>query len=128
MRSVVAILSGFLALMVLGLGFDYMLMSFYPGAYDVDGSTQNQKVLLLTVLFATGNHTLGAYVTAVVAKRAEVRHAIVLGCTILLVAVPTTIARWGHAPLWYHSVLLLSVLPLCYLGGLVRARQMGHPS
>ena len=59
-----------------------------------------------------------------VARRAEVQHALILGCTLLITNVPNTISRWREFPVWLHLASALVIVPAAVLGGYLRSRQM----
>ena len=69
----------------------------------------------------------GGYVTAFVARRAEVRHAAVPGGIALAVGLAMTLAMHGgggrdpQMPGWYTAVTLAYVVPAAVLGGFLRA-------
>ncbi len=74
--------------------------------------------LLLAVIYAT----LGGYVAAHVARRAEVNHALALGvCTALVVLFVPALAASAAEPVWYRIILALIFASAPILGGRLRA-------
>lgn len=55
------------------------------------------------------------WTTAVVARGSGV--AIATGAVLLVIFIPDHINLWNKFPLWYHLTFLLSLVPLCALGG-----------
>ena len=51
-------------------------------------------------------------------------HARALGVLGLLFNLAGTVARWDHAPAWYHVLALALVMPYAWLGGRLRERQL----
>ncbi len=63
--------------------------------------------------------------TARVARRAELRHALALGVVQLIIGILVQVQYWQVMPLWYHLSFLSLLLPGTVLGGRWRARQVG---
>ncbi len=51
-------------------------------------------------------------------------HALALGVLGLIFNVLGAVARWDHAPAWYHVLALALVMPYAWLGGRLRERQL----
>ncbi len=134
LRSIGAIAVGYLAYILLsGIGGFALVMSF-PEV--VSQTPQNPGTgflvagLVLGILFAG----VGGYITAVIAKTAEVRHALSLGGVIVLLGLVSIIAMSTPQPLWSQLLGLIFAVPSVYLGGRLRAKQstrrevVGQPS
>jgi hypothetical protein len=59
----------------------------------------------------------GSYLTARLAPRRPMRHALVLGTIGLLLSIAGAIALWDAGPAWYPLGLAASALPCAWLGG-----------
>jgi hypothetical protein len=123
-RSVGAIAAGFVVTAALSLGTDQALhvLGVYPpwGAPMYDTGL-NALALAYRVVFTV----LGCYLTARLAPRAPMRHALTLGwigfaLSTLGGAVAITTADLG--PSWYPILLALSSLPCAWLGGKLGGR------
>ncbi len=128
-RSVLAVLAGFVVTAAASMGTDVLLMSLMPAALAKEGP-DSVPVLLGVAAYCLAYAALGGYVAAVIARRAEVRHALALGLTFLAVGVTLSLgaAASGGAgpkplPLWYWVVSMGLVVPATGLGGYLRARQ-----
>ncbi len=75
--------------------------------------------LVLGILFAI----VGGYITAVVAKTAEIRHALSLGGVIVLLGLVTMVFMQSPQPLWVQLLGLIFAVPSVYIGGVLRMRQ-----
>ncbi|MBS0320093.1 MAG: hypothetical protein JSR18_06095, partial [Proteobacteria bacterium] len=64
----------------------------------------------------------GAYVTAWLAPRRPMMHAVILGVVALLLALAESTVFWNVLPAWSHVLAILLVLPSAWLGGLLHAR------
>jgi len=123
LRSVVAIVVGFLAVVVLSLGTDQLLhvLKVYPPWGDpMPQPSLNALALSYRVVFTI----LGSYLAARLAPRNPMRHAMILGFIGLffgtLGAVATIPMNLG--PAWYPIAIAATALPCAWLGGLFGSR------
>ena len=124
LRSIVAIVVGFLAVVVLSLGTDQLLhvLKVYPPWGDpMPQPALNALALSYRVVYTI----LGSYLAARLAPRHPMRHAMILGCigTVLgtLGAVATIPMKLG--PAWYPIAIAATALPCAWLGGLLGSRR-----
>jgi len=118
-RSVGAIAAGFVVTAALSLGTDQVLhvLGVYPPWGEPMFSTGlNVLALAYRIVFTV----LGCYLTARLAPRRPMRHALILGwigfaLSTLGAAVAMSVANLG--PNWYPILLALSSLPCAWLGG-----------
>lgn len=66
----------------------------------------------------------GGWVTAVIARREEVRHAMFLAGLVLLMGIVSIILSNASEPLWYQIANTTVILPAILLGGYLRLRQV----
>jgi hypothetical protein len=125
-RSVIAIVVGFLVIGVLATGADYALQQVIPGAVDGNGRMTSVPLLLLTQMYVFAFAVFGCWLTARLAPNRPLQHALVLGALGLAFNVVGTIARWDNAPAWYHVIALMLVMPAAWIGGRLRERQLEH--
>lgn len=117
-RSTLAVVAGFVAIFVLSLGTDQALHSL--GVYPPWGEPMRQTSLnLLALTYRLIYDTFGCYLTARLAPRNPMRHALTLGgigfVLSTLGAIGGIMADLG--PAWYPILLALSSLPTAWLGG-----------
>lgn len=117
-RSIVAIVAGFLAVVMLSLGTDQALhvLKVYP---PWDQPMHEPHLNLLALSYRIVYTILGAYLTARLAPHSPMRHAWVLGFIGLffgtlgaIVAIPMHLG-----PSWYPIAIVLTALPCAWLGG-----------
>lgn len=125
MRSVWAILAGFILIGVLAFGTDAIMRAMSPWAFDAQGGTTNLPILLVMIGYSAVYGTVGCYVAARLAPSRPMRHAMILGVIGVIVTSLATMALWGHTPAWFNIINLLSVLPLAWLGGRLRENEVG---
>jgi hypothetical protein len=119
-RSVLAVLAGLVTIFVTHLGTDQLLHTlqvFPPWDQPMHDPGLNALALSYRIVFSI----LGCYVTARLAPRAPMAHALVLGLigTALSVAGVVATADMNLGPRWYPIALAASALPCAWLGGLL---------
>lgn len=128
LRSVAAVVAGFLYIGALSFGADVFLRQWMPTAFDSTGRVLSTSVLLLIIGYVGIFAVSGCYLTARLAPKAPMRHALVLGGLGLLFNIAGTIAFWDTAPAWYHVISLALVMPYAWLGGRLRESELSHAS
>lgn len=123
LRSVLAVAAGVIVWMVTALGTDRIVLNVFAEHVLEGGRVENTGMLLLTLGYATAFEVLAGYVTAWVAGRAEMQHALALALVQLTFGVIATIVFLETAPLWYHVGSLALVIPAVMLGGMLRVLQ-----
>jgi hypothetical protein len=117
-RSTLAMIAGFVAIVVLSLGTDQILHTL--GIYPPWGQPMRETSLnLLALSYRLVYDTFGCYLAARLAPRHPMRHALGLG------ALGFVLSSLGAAgaimqdlgPAWYPILLALSSLPTAWLGG-----------
>ena len=123
--SVRAIVAGFLVTVVLSLTVDEIL--HLAGIYPPWGDPMPQPALnTLALSYRCVITVYAMYLTARLAPRAPLKHALIGGA---IGTVLGTIGAIGTMPLqlgpaWYPISLAASALPLAWLGGSIRERQL----
>jgi hypothetical protein len=128
LRSALAVLAGIATLTAASFAIeallDPLLLWAFPFALpDRAAINRNLPASLLLFVCTTACITLGAYVSARIARRAPLTHAIIMG------AIQTGLTVWamlsiGHlAPTRNWVLSLIFTLPAAVLGGLLCARR-----
>jgi hypothetical protein len=133
LRSVLAVVVGFVVTAAASVGTDGVLMLLLPRAV-LETQPPPPGLLVGIMFYCFVYAVLGAYVTAVIARRAEVRHALVLGGIALAIGIASTLpvllgkSSDPQMPAWYLVLALAQVIPATLLGGYLRARQRRRTS
>lgn len=125
-RSIAAVVIGFVLIGVLAFGTDAAVRSALPGSFTPSGATSDVGLLVATLAYVTLYAVAGCYLTARLAPRRPMAHALVLGVLGLLFNIAGTVAMWNTAPAWYHVIALVLVMPSAWLGGWLRERELGR--
>ena len=123
MRSVLAIVAGFLLIGILSFGADAALRASMPELVSPTGRVDSPAVLALTIAYVGLFAITGCYMTGMLAPSRPMRHAIILGVLGLAFNVAGSAAMWNTAPAWYHIVSLALVMPYAYIGGAIAERR-----
>ena len=126
-RSIGAVLLGFVAVFVLSLGTDQVLhvLNVYPPW----GHPMPQPELnLLALSYRLVYSIVGGYITARLAPRNPVRHAVILGIVGFLVGLVGVIVTlpMNLGPAWYPIAIAVTAVPCTWLGGILYQRTQGE--
>ena len=124
-RSVLAVLAGFLVILVLSLGTDVALHA--SGVYPPWGKTMADSLFGLATAYRIVFGILGCWVAARLAPDRPMAHAMALG----VVGVAISLAGLAYAqkqgpefgPLWYSIAIVGISLPCAWIGGRIRVAQ-----
>jgi hypothetical protein len=123
-RSIGAVLLGFLGIVVLSLGTDQILhvLNVYP-PWGQPMHDPGLNLLALSYRIVYG--VFGAYITARLAPRAPIRHALILGGIGLVLSTVGAIGaiKMDLGPAWYPILLALTALPCAWLGGVLGSKR-----
>jgi MFS-type transporter involved in bile tolerance (Atg22 family) len=123
LRSILAVLAGNVSWAVLWLGSTAILGALFPAQYKAQ-RLENVPALLLLVVLSFAFSLAAGYLTARLARRKELTHALVLGVLQLVMGIAAEAANFEALPLWYHLLFLVLLIPGNLCGGMLRARQL----
>ena len=119
-RSFLAILAGFLVWSILWVGSNAAITAAFPTHFAEDGSTQSTGILALLLFDSVLFSLIAGWLTAKLAHRKELGHALGLGLALLAVGIAVQLQYWDVMPLWYHLIFLVMLLPMAWVGGRIR--------
>ncbi len=122
MRSIVSIVAGFLVATALAFGAEMLLLKIAPALADPAARAQDIAALVVMLAYAAIALIAGAYVTARLAPRRPMMHAVILGVIALALALTESTVFWNVLPAWSHVASIVLVLPAAWFGGLLYAR------
>ena len=118
LRSTLAILAGFIAVVALSLGTDQILhvLEIYP---PWDQPMHDPALNFLALSYRLVYSVIGSWIAARLAPRNPMRHALILG---FIGLVPATVGAIVSIPMnlgpnWYPISLVVAAVPCAWLGG-----------
>jgi hypothetical protein len=120
LRSAGAVFAGLVTIFVLSLATDQLFHGL--GIYPAWGQPMRDTGLLLLALsYRFIYDVFGCWLTARLAPKAPMGHALALGAIGTLLSILGAIEMWDFGPNWYPVVLAASALPSAWLGGFIPA-------
>ena len=121
LRSVLAVVTGFLSVALLSLATDQVLhvLEVYPPWGE---AMWNPCLNLLALSYRMIYAVVGGYLTAVLAPHSPMRHVVVVGILGLIAGTAGAVAAINMAdlgPKWYPIALAISAFPTTWLGGVL---------
>ena len=123
LRKILAVIAGLVTSIVTGLGSDVVLRSVAPQLFTTSGRVEHVSALLLILSYTLIFLILGGYVTALAARRQEIKYTFALGITQLVLNIIATIKFWETAPAWFHLAVIALLVPATIFGGQLRLMQ-----
>ncbi len=115
-RSIGAVLAGLVTIFVLSLATDQLFHSL--GVYPPWGQPMRETGLLVLAFgYRLVYDVFGCYLTARLAPKTPMAHALMLGGIGTVLATLGAIGMWNLSPNWYPVALAASALPSAWLGG-----------
>ena len=129
LRSIGAVLLGFVFVIIVSLGTDqilHVLNVYPPWGEPMDETSDN----LLALTYRTVYAIIGSYIMARFAPYAPMRHAMIggaIGFVLSSIGVIAAIKIGNLGPLWYPIALALTALLCAWVGGILH-RKWNAPS
>lgn len=122
-RSIGAVLAGFVLIFVSSLGTDAILHA--TGVFPPWGQPMSEGLYVLASIYRAVYAVVACAITARLAPRAPLGHALALGALGVVVSSLGAAATWDMVPAlgprWYPLHLIGVSLPLAWLGGKLEA-------
>lgn len=115
LRSIAAVGAGFLFIVITHTGTDAVLEN--AGMLPKGNLFVATALILMVLGYRAVFSLIGCYLTARLAPRNPMKHALILGAIGLVLSTIGAIVGAGLAPAWYAWTLAAISLPLGWLGG-----------
>ena len=126
LKSVGAVLAGFVAVFVLSLGTDVVLHA--TRVFPPWDQRMSDALFLLATAYRTVYCIAGSYIAARLAPNRPMGHALALGILGLVVSTAGAVVTWNKGPVfgphWYPVALVVTAIPCAWLGGRLRVAQL----
>lgn len=124
LKSVWAVVAGFLTVVILSIGTDAILQGTGLFPPQSEPAAYTPSLLLIALLYRTLFTVSGGYVTAALAPAKPLQHAIILGGVGIVAGTMGAIMTWDFTPHhWYPIALVVESIPCTWLGGKIRIRK-----
>lgn len=123
-RSVLAILAGFVAVVVLSIATDAVFH-----ALKLYGEQMSDALFAAATVYRTIYGVIGSYITSRVAPYRPMAHALTGGVIGFGLSILGAVMSWRHpemGPRWYPVALVVTALPGAWIGGKIREMQISH--
>ncbi|HYD54063.1 MAG TPA: hypothetical protein VEA99_15620 [Gemmatimonadaceae bacterium] len=117
LRSVVAVVVGFLVIGALAFGTGMLLQLMSPAQFDARGTPTTTVQMLVQLAYVGVFATFGCWLTGRLAPSRPTLHALVVGVLGLALNIPSAIALRDSHPAWYLATGLLTTMLWAWLGG-----------
>jgi hypothetical protein len=121
LRSIRAVAAGLVSIFAATMATDLVMHA--AGVFPPPSAPpMSNERFLLAFAYRFVYDVAGCYLTARLAPRRPMRHALVLGSIGLVLSIAGAIAMWDAGPAWYPLGLAASALPCAWLGGRLHRR------
>lgn len=122
LKSIGAVLAGFMTVVLLSVATDYMLESL--GIFPPSGEGLFITWMLILAFAYRFLYTVaGGYVTAVLAPTMPMRHVTILGIIGTVAGTVGVFVGWNLSDHWYPIALAVTAFPSTWLGGILRTKR-----
>lgn len=127
-KSIIAVVAGFLTVVLLSIGTDKVLEAtgIFPPPSEM--GLYITWMLALALFYRTLYTILGGYVTAWLAPQNAMKHVWVLAIIGQIGGIAGVFAGWNLSAKWYPIALAVLAIPSVWFGGYLRTRKNSSPS
>jgi hypothetical protein len=118
LRSIGAVLAGFLVIVVLSLATDAALHA--TGVFPPIGQQMTDGLFVLASVYRIVYGVAGGYVAARLAPDRPMQHALALGAIGLVLSSVGAVVMWDAGPAWYSLAIIAIAMPCAWVGGKLR--------
>jgi hypothetical protein len=115
-RSILAIVAGIAVLTAASFALEALVKPLM--GEGMSGRSLPQSLFQLA--YTAASIAAGGYATAWVARRLEVRHAVIMGAIEVVLTIMAMQAFPGKAPLWFWIATMIITVPAAWLGGKIK--------
>ncbi len=116
LRSILAVVAGFMLWTVLWLGMNSLLTIITPGSFNEDGSTDSQLLLMFILILSVVFSVVSCFTTEKIVTDGASWPVWAMGIALLVVGLGVQISFWSHFPLWYNILFLVLLIPAVLMG------------
>ncbi len=128
-KKILGVVAGLMVWVVVVMVAGELMRQSWPAYASVaDAMTFTLPMMIARLSIGALGMLAAGLVTAIIVPRSPVTR-LAPGVLLLMAFIPQHVMLWDKFPIWYHSIFLLSLVPLTYVGGVLastgqRARLM----
>lgn len=121
LKSIWAVFAGFLAVVILSTGTDFILESvgIFPSP---TGGLFITWMLVVALIYRCIYTLVGGFVTAALAPQNKMKHVVILGIIGTVAGIAGIFVGWNLSQHWYPIAIAVSGFPLTWLGGKLKTK------
>jgi hypothetical protein len=123
LRSLGALLAGFVVVVVLSIGTDLAMHA--TSIFPPWGQPMSDALFLLATAYRNAFAVIGSYITARLAPHRAMKHALIGGAVGLVLSIVGAVTTWNRGPEfgphWYPIGLVITAIPCAWIGGRLQA-------
>lgn len=129
-RSVIAVVVGYVVLAVATIAKFAAIQALFPGALPALGEDIFPSTFWLLAMLTSDVALMIAagFVTAMVAGRSPIVHAAALGTVMVALGLMSMVLHWLQEPMWYQITLVAIAIPAAVTGGSLRSPERADPT
>jgi hypothetical protein len=124
MRSVLSVVLGYVVMLVAVLAGQVAFTALGSGLTVQPGEQPDAVYFVFNLSTGFFFLIIGGYVTAILAGRSELKHALGLAALSIAMCMISMVKYAGDQPLWYSIALMFLSIPGSLIGGHYRVRQV----
>jgi len=125
-KTILGVVAGLVAWVALVTVAGLILRAAWPNyAAVADSMAFTLPMLIARLTISAVTLLAAARVTTAIAPRATIA-TVLLGAVLVAAFVPVHIGVWNRFPVWYHLTFLLTLVPLCVMGGRLGRKPDAH--
>src|SRR5215216_6602981 len=125
-RTIGAVVAGLLFIVILSVLTDVVMHA--TGVYPPWFTYMPDSLFLLATAYRSVYSILGSYLTARLAPQRPMLHALILGVVGVVLSIVGALSTWNKGPefgpKWYPIALIVLSVPLAWIGGQLRVKQL----
>ena len=122
MKSIGAVLAGFLTVVILSVGTDFVLEKLGIFPPQTEPGLFITWMLIVAFVYRSVYTLADGYVTASLAPNNSMRHVIILGSIGTVAGIAGVIIGWNLSQHWYPIAIAVTGFPFTFLGGKLKTK------
>ncbi len=128
LRSILAVVAGFVVIGALAFGTGTLAARVWPGALDVDGNPATDAARAVQLLYVGVYAVFGCWLAGRLAPSRPMAHALTVGVLGTVLNVASAWAMRDGPPAWYLATGVVPTMLWAWVGGRIAEGRAAEPS